>query len=72
MLLAWGLKYGCPVLPKSVNEGRIKQNLETSNVKLEEEDMTALANIGKRFRYLTMAIFYLDGQTAEMYWDGEQ
>ena len=72
MLLAWGINYGCPVLPKSVNEGRIKQNLETYNVKLEAEDMTALANIGKKFRYLKMKIFYLDGETPEMYWDGEQ
>ena len=72
MLLAWGLINGCPILPKSVNEARIKQNLETYNVKLEQEDMTALANIGKKFRYLTMQIFYLDGETPEMYWDGEQ
>ncbi|XP_028416162.1 aldose reductase-related protein 1-like isoform X2 [Dendronephthya gigantea] len=71
VLLAWGIKYGCPVLPKSVNEGRIKQNLETYNVKLEEEDMVALSNIGKKFRYLMMKIFYLEGQTAEEYWDGE-
>uniref|UniRef100_UPI003754C557 aldo/keto reductase n=1 Tax=Salmonella sp. s54412 TaxID=3160128 RepID=UPI003754C557 len=71
-LLAWGLLYGCPVLPKSVNDGRIQQNLETFNVKLEEEDVKALQKIGKRFRYLKMVIFYLEGQTAEMYWDGEQ
>ena len=60
------------MLPKSVNEGRIKQNLETSNVKLEDEDMVALENIGKKFRYLMMTLFYLDGQTPEEYWDGEE
>ncbi|CAB4002365.1 aldo keto reductase [Paramuricea clavata] len=72
VLLAWGVNYGCPVLPKSVNEGRIKQNLETYNVKLEKKDMTALANIGKKFRYLPMEVFYLDGDTQESFWDGEQ
>ena len=65
------MNYGCPVLPKSVNEGRIKQNLETCNVKLEKEDMTALANVGKKFRYLPMEVFYLDGDTQESFWDGE-
>ena len=72
MLLAWGIDYGCPVLPKSVNEGCIQQNLETYNVKLEPEDMTALANIGKKFRYLTMSMYYLEGDTSATYWDGEQ
>ncbi|XP_028416181.1 aldose reductase-related protein 1-like [Dendronephthya gigantea] len=72
VLLAWGIKYGCPVLPKSVNEGRIKQNLETYNVRLEDEDMVALANVGKKFRYLKMKIFYLEGETPEQHWDGEQ
>ncbi|CAB3988451.1 aldo keto reductase [Paramuricea clavata] len=72
VLLAWGVNYGCPVLPKSVNEGRIKQNLETYNVKLEQEDMTALANIGKKFRYLMMNLFYIERMTPEKYWDGEQ
>ncbi|XP_046848372.1 aldo-keto reductase family 1 member B1-like [Xenia sp. Carnegie-2017] len=72
VLLAWGVLYGCPVLPKSVKEERIKQNLDTYNVKLEEEDMKALANIGKRFRYLKMESYYGAGGSAEQYWDGEQ
>jgi diketogulonate reductase-like aldo/keto reductase len=72
VLLAWGVNHGCPVLSKSVNEGRIKQNLETYNVKLQQEDMTALANIGKKFRYLMMNMFYIEGMTPEKYWDGEQ
>ena len=72
VLLAWGIYYGMPVLPKSVNEGRIKQNLDTFNVKLLEEDMKALENIGKKFRYLKMSIFYLEGETPKIYWDGEQ
>ena len=72
VLLAWGIYYGTPVLPKSVNESRIKQNLETFNVKLEEENIKALENIGKKFRYLKMENFFLDGETEEMFWDGEQ
>ena len=72
VLLAWGINYGCPVLPKSVNEGRVRQNLETYDVKLEQEDMTALANIGTKFRYLSMNVFFLEGDTLETYWDGEQ
>ena len=72
MLLAWGINYGCPVLPKSVNEGRIQQNLETYHVKFAREDMAALADIGKKFRYLTMSMYYLEGDTLATYWDGEQ
>lgn len=34
--------------------------------------MKALANIGKRFRYLKMEPFYGAGGSAEQYWDGEQ
>ena len=71
-MLAWGLQYGCAVIPKSMTESRIKKNLETYNVQLQEEDMTALANIATKFRMFKIDGFWKEGETAEMFWDGEQ
>lgn len=72
VLIAWSVKRGIPVLPKSVTESRIQCNFEASKLNLDDEDMKALSNTGIHQRYLLQNWQYKQGQTAEEYWDGEQ
>ena len=69
--LAWGIKYGTPVLPKAVSENHIKENLEALNVKLDDDDMKAIENIGIRNRYFKMDWMYKPEEVPEDLWDGE-
>lgn len=54
LLVAWGLKRGYAVLPKSSNESRIKSNAKL--VKLSEEDFQAVNRVaeGRRSRFVNM------------------
>ena len=71
--LAWGIKRGISVLPKSVSENHIKENLEALHVKLDDDDMKAIENIGVRHRYLNMHWPYTVNKLAvpKDLWDGE-
>ena len=69
--LAWGIKHGVAVLPKSVSENHIKENLEALNVKLDDEDMKAIENIGIRHRYFKMHWIYNNKDIPKDLWDGE-
>ncbi len=50
VILAWGMKRGTIVIPKSVNESRIKENFGALNVKLDDEDMKAITGINRNQR----------------------
>jgi len=69
--LAWGIKRGTPVLPKAVSENHIKENLESLHVKLDEDDMKAIENIGIHHRYLTQTWMYKPDEIPEKHWDDE-
>ena len=45
VVLAWGVKRRTSVIPKCVNEGRIKSNYECLKVKLDNEDMKEIAKM---------------------------
>ena len=49
--LAWGIKRGTSVVPKSVNEGRIKSNFECLKVQLDEADMREIAEMNGPYRF---------------------
>jgi len=49
--LAWGIKRGTSVVPKSVNEKRIKENQGCLNVKLDDEDMKEIAKVNGPTRF---------------------
>jgi len=72
--LAWGIKRGISVLPKSVSENHIKENLEALNVKLDDDDMKAVENIGVRHRYFNMHWPYTNSklEVPKDLWDGEE
>ena len=62
--LAWGIKRGTSVIPKSVNEGRIKDNFQCLKVKLDDEDMKEIATMNGPYRFnipLTWSHKFFDG-----------
>ena len=71
VLISWGAERGTAVIPKSVNPKRIKQNLESADVSLSEEDMQQLAELDKHRRYIDGALWIHEGNsyTMENLWD---
>ncbi|XP_044178551.1 aldo-keto reductase family 1 member B1-like isoform X2 [Acropora millepora] len=67
--LAWGIKRGTPVLPKAVSEGHIKENIKALDLKLDEDDMKAIGNIGINHRYLPLTWMYKPEEVPEDFWD---
>jgi diketogulonate reductase-like aldo/keto reductase len=62
ILLRWGIQHGVSVLPKSVHEERIKENLDLSDWEIPEAEFNALSNLEVQQR----AGGGLDNKTA--YW----
>jgi alcohol dehydrogenase (NADP+) len=49
--LSWGIKRGTSVVPKSVNDGRIKDNFKCLEVKLDAQDMREIAAMNGPHRF---------------------
>ena len=47
VLLKWGLQMGYPVLPKSTNEDRIRENFDLFSFELDGDDMGAIAGMDR-------------------------
>ena len=54
-----------------MSENHIKENLEALNVKLDDQDMKAIENIGVRHRYYKMHWIYNNKDIPKDLWDGE-
>ena len=50
VVLRWGVQRGYAVIPKSANEGRIKENLSVEGFNLSDEDMEKMKSLEKKFR----------------------
>ncbi len=61
VLISWALQRDTVVIPKSVNPARIKQNFEASMLILTAEDMQAMEQIDKGFRYVNGSFFVFEG-----------
>lgn len=57
ILISYSVHRGIAVIPKSVNQGRIIQNLASIEVNLDEGDMEKLANIGTDYRFIDGSFF---------------
>lgn len=57
ILISFSIQRGIAVIPKSVNQDRIKQNLEASEIVLKEEDMEQLMKIEKQYRFIDGTFF---------------
>jgi len=71
VLFKWGIQRGTPVIPKSTNEKRIKENLECLKVQLDEEDMGKLNGIETRYRFIKQLWAITPGNPVDSIWDGE-
>ena len=52
VLISWAIHRGTAVIPKSVNEGRIKENLAAADVELTDADMQVIAKLDRGRRYV--------------------
>jgi alcohol dehydrogenase (NADP+) len=70
VLISWALHRGTSVIPKSVNPGRIVENLGAEDVALSPDDMRAIAALDRNARFVDGRFWFL-GETysAETLWD---
>jgi diketogulonate reductase-like aldo/keto reductase len=47
ILIRWSLQHGLVVIPKSIRENRIRENIQVFNFQLEEEDMELLDSLNE-------------------------
>ncbi|WP_075351047.1 aldo/keto reductase [Algoriphagus marinus] len=57
VLIAWSIAREIAVIPKSTNEGRIKENFEASKIQLDDHDMMELRDIGVSHRFVDGTFF---------------
>ena len=71
VLVSWAIQRGTSVIPKSVNPGRIRQNLDAASLVLTGEDMDAIDGLDRHFRYVTGAFWAFEGgpYTVNGLWD---
>ncbi len=71
VLLAWALGRGTSALAKSVNPGRIRQNLAATELTLSAEDRRAIAALDRHRRYVVGDFWAVEGgpYTLENLWD---
>jgi diketogulonate reductase-like aldo/keto reductase len=53
IVIAWGLHKGIVMIPKSVTPKRIKENFESLNIKLSEDDIKAIDALNRGLRVYT-------------------
>lgn len=71
VLIRWPIQRGISVIPKSVNPGRMKQNLDAATISLREEDMQKIKTLEKHLRFLDGSFWTMPGSgyTLENIWD---
>lgn len=61
VLLAWGLWRDTVVIPKSVTPERIKVNLSSLDLKLDDEDLREIGKLDMRYRYVDGTFWQIPG-----------
>ena len=71
VLIRWAIQRGTSVIPKSINPGRMKQNLDAASLVLTEDDMKKLASLDTHTRILIGGFWAMPGSgyTMESLWD---
>lgn len=57
VLIAWSIQRDVVVIPKSVNQGRIQENFQASQVELTKQDVVELNEIGVSHRFVDGSFF---------------
>ena len=61
VLLRWAIERGTSVIPKSTNSGRLAENLDAVNLKLDNQEMAELAKLEMGFRYVNGDFWTMEG-----------
>ena len=71
VLLSWAVHRGTSVIPKSVREERLKENLDAAQVPLSKQDLADIAALDKHRRYISGTFWAVEGgpYTLENIWD---
>lgn len=69
VLITWAKQRGTAVIPKSTNEGRIKENLKSDTFELSNRDMEAIDNIEKSYRFIDGEFFVTEGNSYSNIYD---
>jgi len=71
VLVGWAVRRGTIVVPKSTNEGRIRENLAAADLALDPDDMTAIAGLDRGHRYIDGSFWCSEGSpwTTASLWD---
>jgi alcohol dehydrogenase (NADP+) len=66
ILIAYGLNRGISVIPKSTNAGRIKQNIEADAIELTREEVEAINQEDRKYRFVDGSFWTQEGSTYSM------
>lgn len=71
ILIKWAEGRGTAVIPKSVNPVRLKQNLDSANIQLTEDEMSIINALDKGYRFLDGKFWEREGgfYTADELWN---
>ncbi len=71
VLIAWAVHRGTAVIPKSVNPKRIQENFAAKEVVLDTEDMQAIRQLDKHYRFIDGSLWAMEGNpyTLAGLWD---
>ena len=61
VLIAWAVQRGTIVIPKSVNPGRLAENLAAGEIELTPDAMAEIAALDRKLRYLPADYWAMDG-----------
>lgn len=66
VLIAYGLNRGISVIPKSTNAGRIKQNIEADAIELTQEEVEAINQEDRKYRFVDGSFWTMEGAPYSM------
>ena len=65
VVLAWNMERGVGVIPKSISENHLQENIGAINVELDEKDMMEIENINREERFLSADVFKIGAYKGE-------
>ncbi len=61
ILIGWALQRGTSVIPKSIHDGRIAENLRADKICLSESEMQQISKLDKAYRYVSGSFWVFEG-----------
>lgn len=68
VVLGWAVKRGTCAIPKSVTPTRLRENLESAQVPLDEQDMAAINGLDRGHRLIDGGIWTREGTPYSLEW----